>query len=200
MTKHKMETLRFLLFYICSIVIAAPPLNPRAPPSESSSYSDSNLAPNLTQTAANDPLLNLFPSSPSTKLSLSSITKSSVGAEVPPNPFVLPTTAGDVVIFGVYSPSPWASDLLRVVTQAADDAILHLVEAFAERMPPSLTYSDGYALLTLQVGPHLNWTRWACALKVIGIFQAGEGGVSFDFEIALDDLSESLGTGQLRTY
>ena len=201
MTKHRMGTLHFLLFYICAIVIAAPPLNLEAPPSKFASYSDSVLGRNLTQTADNETLLNTFPSPPPTNLSLSSVANSSVESEFPPDPFDARTLAGDIIIFGVYRHSQWTSDLQGVILQASLDAAQHLFHARHEPMPPGLIYRRGYASLTLQVGLQLTWTRWAYALVNIGNFhtQVAEN-VSFNFELALEDLSQSLGTGQVRTY
>lgn len=200
MTKHRMGTLRFLLFYVCAIVIAVPPLNLRAPLSESSSHTDSNLDLNLTQTAANDTLLNLFPSSPPTNISLSSITNFSANAGYPPDPFIVPTLVGDVVIFGYYNPSPSLHDLNAVVLLACEDAIQHLRQAFYTPMPPFISYRYRHAYLTMRPGPHMTWTRWAWALKVIGHFQANAGALSFEFEIAIAGLSGSLGTGQVRMW
>ena len=201
MTKHRMGTLRFLLFYTCAIVIAAPPLNLKAPLSGSASYSDSVLGLNLTQTADNDTLLNLFPSPPPTNLSLSSIANSSAEVDFPPDPFDARTLAGDIIIFGVYRHSQWKSDLQGVILQAALDAGQHLFHARHEPMPPGLIYRRGYASLTLQVGPQLTWTRWAYALVNIGNFHTQVApNLSFNFELALEDLSQSLGTGQVRTY
>ena len=199
MPKHRMGTLQFLLFYICAIVIAAPPLKLKAPLPKSSSYSDSNLKLNFTQTAASDTLLNLFPSSPPTNFSILSITNSSANAGYPPDPAVLPTLGGDIVIFGDYNPSPSSIALARVIILATLDAIHHLRQEFTPPMPPLLYYREHNAFLSLQVGPHLTWTRWAWALTPIGNFQKFVGAVSFDFEIALADLSGSLGTGQVRT-
>ena len=200
MPKHRMGTLHFLLFYICAIVIVAPPLNLRAVLPESSSYSDSNLKLNLTQPAASDTLPNLFPSSPPTNFSISSITNSSASAGYPPDPAVLPTPGGDIVIFGDYNPSLSSIALARVIVLATLDAIHHLQQEFAPPMPPLLYYREHNAFLSLHVGPHLGWTRWAWALTPIGSFQKFVGAVSFDFEIALADLSGSLGTGRVRTF
>ena len=199
MPKHRMGTLPFLLFYICAIVTAAPPQNLRAPPSESSSYSDSKPRLNLTQTAANDTLLNLLPSSPPTNYSLSSITNSSANGIFPPDPAVLPTFDGDIVIFGEYNFSLSSIDLARVIEIASIDAIHHLQQEFTPPMPPLLYYREHYTFLALEVAPHLTWTRWAWALMPIGDFQKLVGAVSFDFEVALADLSSSLGTGRVRT-
>ena len=66
-------------------------------------------------------------------------------------------------------------------------------------MPPLLYYSENDAFLTLQVGRQLTWTRWAWALTPIGDFQKFVGAISFNFEVALADLSGSLGTGRVRT-
>ena len=200
MTKHRMGTLRFLLFHICATAIAAPSLNLRAPPSEASSHGDSNLSLNLTQTTANDTMLNLFPSSPPTEFSLSSIANSSVEAGLPPDHYTVPTIAGDLVIFGAYTPSPRLSDLTRVVMLATEDAIWHLLQASPPPMPRALNYQEHFAIMTLRVGPHLTWIRWAWALKVIGNFQASVGGLSFDFDISLADFSGSIGIGRVRTY
>ena len=199
MTKHRMGTLHFLLFYICAIVIAAPPLNLKAPPSGSSSYSENNLGLSLTQTAAYDTLLDLFPSSTPAKLPLSSITNSSVKVDLPPDPYILPTQAGDHVTFGRYSDSPYLSDLLKVVEIANEDAIQHSRSDEQEPMPEELNYRYGHASMHLLVRPRLTWTRWASALRQIVEFQRRAGSISFIFDISVLDLFQSLGFGQVRT-
>ena len=200
MTKHRMGTLRFLLFHICARVIAAPSLNLRAPSSAASSHGDSNLSLNLTQKTANDTILNLLPSSPLTEFSLSSIANSSVEAGLPPDHYTVPTLAGDLVIFGAYTPSPRLSDLTRVVMLATEDAIRHLLQALPPPIPRVLNYQEGFAIMTLRVGPQLSWIRWAWALKVIASFQASVGALSFDFEVSLADFSGWVGIGRVRTY
>ena len=195
-----MGTLRFILFYICALVIAAPPLNIKAPPPELASYSDSDLGLNLTQTAANDTLLNLFPSPPPTNISLNSIANPSAEADLPPDPFIVPTVDGCVIIFGTYRVSPWLSDLEGVILLAREDAIKHLIQTSREPMPPGLIYQHGHASLTLQVGPHLDWAMWLFALRQIHNFHTAEGGVSFNFAIDHEDELPPRGIGQVRTY
>ena len=200
MLNHLMGRLSLLLFSIFTIAIAAPPLTLEAPPPGSSSSSDKNTGLNLSHTAAYDALLNFSPSSSPTKLPLSSVTNSSAKLYVPPDPFILPTGAGDFVQFGVYDFTRRLIDLGIVVTQARDDAIQHLQKTIPGPMPTELKYRHGPAFFDLEVGPNLTWLRWGWALRQIGIFQGRTQNISFNFAVVTAEFGERLGRGQVRVY
>ena len=200
MKKQRMGTLSILFFYICALVIAAPPLTLKAPPSKSSLYSESNLGLNLTQSAAHDALLYHNPSPPSTKLPLSSITNASVSVDPIPDPWVLRTMNDDYVILGSFVERfLWEqADLTAVFVLAEQKATRRLSAESTHPIPGSLDYRCGAAQFFLEATQLLTWRRWAEVLVEFARFMPFFlHGKSFNFVITAPDGRTLVGNGYI---
>ena len=195
---HLRGRLTFLLLLPFTIVIAATPLTLETLPPGSSLSSVKDTGLNLSHTAAYDALLNFFPPAPPTNLPHSSVTNSPTNLNLPPDPYLVPTEVGDYVEFGHYNSSSHGLDLSMILILARNDAIEHLSKDPLDSIPRQLTYRNGFGIFDMEVGPNVNWVRWAWALRQIGIFQFREEFISFNFRLLTARAGEQLAIGKVR--